>query len=58
MKYFKFVWQDGKVEYKNGSSVQDAFHLLGYGAGALTALDFWSQISEEEYKKETEEKQG
>lgn len=48
MKKFTFYFIGGKVETQIASSVSEAFTMLGYGQGALRALDYWK---EEEIKK-------
>ena len=44
MHTFKFYWLNGKVETGTGTSMSDAFMRLGYGGGAMAALDSWKQI--------------
>ena len=46
MKKFKFYWLDGKIDIAEGLDVADAFSNLGYGAGALRALDYYKEIKE------------
>jgi len=41
---FKFYWLDGKVEHGHGLNVTDAFSKLGYGAGAMNALDYYEEL--------------
>ena len=38
---FKFHWLDGSTEVGKGVDVADAFTHLGYGAGAIGALDYY-----------------
>jgi hypothetical protein len=45
-RVFRFHWQDGKVEEREGADVKDAFTRLGYGAGALPALDHYEDLGE------------
>ena len=40
-KTFIFHWNDGSVDSGKGTSVSDAFMKLGFGAGAMGALDWW-----------------
>ena len=52
-KMFRFVWRDGKTSEGPGagSGIQgasDAINRLGYGQGALAALDYWEEIPEKE----------
>ena len=44
MKRFRFHWLDGKVDEKEGYDAAHALTMLGYGAGALAALDYWEEI--------------
>ncbi|MHC4298016.1 MAG: hypothetical protein ACYS7Y_11995 [Planctomycetota bacterium] len=45
-KTFRFHWLDGKVEDSTGRTVREAFTRLGYGAGALPALDHYEDLGE------------
>lgn len=45
MHKYRFYWRDGKVEEGEGTTVADAFTRLGYGAGALSALDYYETVS-------------
>ena len=47
MRFFRFYWLDGKTEEAHGYDVADAFRRLGYGAGAVKALDYYKEIKEE-----------
>jgi len=40
---FTLFWKDGKVETASGSSIGKAFMKAGYSAGAMSALDFFSE---------------
>jgi hypothetical protein len=44
MKRYRFHWLTGDVDEGEGSSPEDAFTHLGYGAGALPALDYFEEI--------------
>ena len=44
MKKFRFHWLDGRIEEGDGNDVTDAFRSLGYGGGAMRALDWWEEI--------------
>ncbi len=44
MKTFRFHWLDGKVEEAKGQNPSEALSSLGYGHGALKALDYWEEI--------------
>lgn len=36
-----FHWLGGKTSEGPGTSPEDAFSRLGYGGGAVRALDYW-----------------
>ena len=44
LKKFRFHWLDGKVDEGEGYTVSDAFTKLGYGGGAINALDYYEEI--------------
>jgi hypothetical protein len=44
MKTFKFYWLDGKTDIGEGVDVADAFRSLGFGAGAISALDYFEEV--------------
>ena len=46
MKYFKFHWLDKTTNIGWGIDAADALTRLGYGAGALRALDYWECIGD------------
>lgn len=46
MKKFKLHWLDGKEEIVEGQDIKDAFTLAGYGAGALSALDYYEEVTD------------
>jgi hypothetical protein len=41
---FKFHWLDGKTDEGYGLTVADAFTKLGYGNGAMGALDYYEEL--------------
>ena len=41
---FKLHWKDGIEEIFEGTDIADAFNHAGYGAGALSALDYYEEI--------------
>jgi len=41
LKWFRFVWKDGTSNGGRGYDAADAFRRLGFGAGALAALDYY-----------------
>lgn len=45
MKY-RFHWKDGKTEDGEGANEADALSKLGYGGGAVAALDFFETLEE------------
>lgn len=47
MKTFKFVWNDGKVDYGFGVDVATAAASLGIQRGALAAMDYYDEVSNE-----------
>lgn len=44
MKKFIFYWLDGTVNVVEGTNVSDAFMRLGYGLGAINALNYYKEI--------------
>jgi hypothetical protein len=44
MNKYKLHWIDGYIEIIEGYSIGDAFRRVGYGNGALKALDWWELI--------------
>lgn len=46
MKRFKFFWIGGKTETSKGDDMVDAFRRLGYGMGAVKALDYWKRLTD------------
>ena len=44
MKRFRFYWLDGSVNEGDGLNVEDAFTRLGFGQGAVRALDYYEEI--------------
>lgn len=53
MKYYKFIFLNGTVNYGTGDSVGGAFSNAGFGGGALSALDYFTEISKEDYASAT-----
>lgn len=43
---YRFYWLHGKVDQGYGRSVADAFSKLGFGGGAMRALDFYEELDE------------
>jgi hypothetical protein len=41
-KKFTLYWRDGKSEVVRGKDIANAMNRAGYGAGALGALDFYT----------------
>ena len=48
MNKYRFHWQDGTVDEGAGHTCADALTRLGYGAGAVAALDYWEKIIEDD----------
>lgn len=46
MKVFKLVWRHGKEDYLTGTDLTEACNKAGIGGGALSALDYWDEVSE------------
>lgn len=46
MKTYRLHWRNGIAEDIEGTSPEDAFNRAGIGAGALSALDYWEELSE------------
>ena len=44
MAKYRFHWLDGTVNEGEGTSVSDAFTHLGFGGGAIRALDYHEEI--------------
>lgn len=49
---YRFHWLDGKVQDGKGKSPADALTRLGYGNGAIKALDYWESFDDEEIERE------
>jgi hypothetical protein len=47
MKIFTFYWMDGTKDSGEGSDVRDAFIRLGFSAGAVRALDYFKEETQE-----------
>lgn len=47
-KLFRFVWRDGVIHEARGRDAADAINRLGFGLGALAALDYWEEVKEPE----------
>lgn len=52
MKTFELHWGDGAVELVHGESISQAFMLAGYGAGALSALDYYVDLVDNSKSRE------
>ena len=44
MPKYRFHWLDGSADEAEGYDVRDAFRHLGFGAGAIPALDYFEEI--------------
>jgi len=48
-KTFTLYWRTGQREVVTGNTVEEAFTLAGYGAGAAPALDFHAKGDDDAY---------
>ncbi len=49
MKKFKLYWLcAGKTEIVKGKDIAEAFTNAGYSAGAIKALDWYEEVTEDE----------
>jgi len=48
MKRFKIHWLDGKEQTIVGPNISDAFYRAGFGAGAVSAIDYYEEVTDEE----------
>lgn len=55
MRRFRFHWRDGKIDEGDGRDVADAFSRLGYGGGAIRALDWHEDITTPEAERTAED---
>ena len=49
MKKFTFFWLYGEREVLEGEDVADAARRAGYGAGAISVLDFYSDGDDDNF---------
>jgi len=49
---YKFHWRGSPPSEGRGDSPADAMNKLGYGQGAVAALDYWEFIPENQIVKE------
>ena len=55
MRCYRFVWKDGSTNVGEGETPEEAFTALGFGAGAVPALDYHEELkTEEEIEKAME----
>lgn len=47
MDLYRFHWLDGSVSEGIGDGPCDALIKLGYGGGAIMALDYWELVTDE-----------
>lgn len=45
---YRFIWNDGKENTGTGETPEQAFTNLGYGAGAIRALDYYEKVKDED----------
>jgi|BioPla2DNA2_1021312.scaffolds.fasta_scaffold391328_1 hypothetical protein len=46
MKKFRFFWLNGDIDEAYGYDVAHAFSNLGYGGGAVRALDYYEEVKD------------
>lgn len=46
MSTFCLHWRDGTTQVIHGKDIVSAINAIGYGTGALKALDYWEQMKE------------
>jgi hypothetical protein len=46
---YTVYWLDGKKEIVKGTSISDSFRKAGLGGGALRAVDFYAENSDNDY---------
>lgn len=44
MNLYRFHWRDGTRNEGYGTDAADAFTKLGFGQGAVPALDYWEAL--------------
>lgn len=49
MNDYIIYWRDGRTTAIHGNTPADAFNRHGYGAGALSAVDFYAKGTEPAY---------
>jgi len=49
MEQFTFFWMDGRRTMCEGTDPADALTKVGYGAGAIRALDFYAHGDNKDY---------
>jgi len=53
---FRLYWLNGETEIVEGLDIADAFRKAGYGAGAMSGLDFYSEKVKPEWEWDKESK--
>ncbi len=51
MNKYKVIWLDGSSEVLTGDNVADAFNRAGYGGGAISAVDYFRQVENQDPNK-------
>lgn len=52
MATYRFHWKDGSISRGKGSTPEEILSKLGYGQGALGALDYWEKdLTDTEFPK-------
>ena len=57
MNTYTLFWIGGKKEIATGDSISDAFSNLGYGGGAIRALDFYSNCQDDSFEWDKESRE-
>lgn len=54
-KLFRFHWRGGGTNEGMGQTPEDAFSRLGFGGGAVAALDYYEEVKPEDDSEEGNE---
>jgi len=47
LKHYRLYWLNGDTTDVRGSNIANAVNKAGIGQGALPALDYWAEVTEE-----------
>ena len=56
MSKWTVFWRNGERDVYEGDDIQDAFRRAGVGAGALSAVDFYTKGNNNEYEWDSEKR--